>query len=596
VARPQWLPRSGDLPGALLAFAAGGVALAAARALPPSPFVSEILFALVAGALVANTPLRRAIGLERPGLEREPDRYAGGLRWVAKWLLRLAIVLMGLEVQTRIFGGAELALIAATLAVALPATFFVAQAVGAWLELRRPMADLITGGTLICGASAIAALAPVVKARREEQGVATAAVFLFSVVALLAFRPIAAAVGLDPVHAGIWSGVAVNDLSSAIAVGSSMGGDGGTFAAAAKSARVLLLAPLLLLFALVRPGHAAARPAGASEHVPRYLLGYIALALARAAGDRLFAGEPAWAALLAADALAIDVILLAVAAAIGLHLDVRHVLGSGARALLTGGAASLVMAGLTLAIITAAARGAASAAALVGILGLGAAVLLWWLATRAHSAQRVIEKRFRAGLPLSLAEATQLLDAREAAGELDDETRRRVLAQLHPTIGELIPARERPLAHGDGTRWLTYWEGRSGWSLVAVCREPGSLTPIHAHPHALLAKTIEGAVEELRFREDGEAAVLVERHLLAHGELVETAGLATMHAIRALGPRAGIDLQLRGPEQGSPGRRLRAVDEVDLAALPVGARVRVAPEVDDRPGHGGEGAAAGRVV
>src|SRR5262249_22706722 len=155
------------------------------------------------------------------------------------------IVLMGLKVQTSFFGAAELALIAGLLVVSLPSAFCVAHAVASWLGVRRPMADLLAGGTMICGASAVNALAPVVGARREEQGGATAAVFLFSVVALVAFRPIAYLVGLDGAHAGIWAGVAVNDLSSAIAVGKQMGEAGGLFAAAAKSARVLLLAPAL---------------------------------------------------------------------------------------------------------------------------------------------------------------------------------------------------------------------------------------------------------------------------------------------------------------------------------------------------------------
>ena len=48
---------------------------------------------------------------------------------------------------------------------------------------------------------------------------------------------------------GLWSGLAVNDLSSAIAVGQQMGGSGGVMAAASKSARVLCLAPVLFLLA-----------------------------------------------------------------------------------------------------------------------------------------------------------------------------------------------------------------------------------------------------------------------------------------------------------------------------------------------------------
>jgi hypothetical protein len=144
---------------------------------------------------------------------------------------------------------------------------------------------------------------------------------------------------------------------------------------------------------------------------------------------------------------------------------------------------------------------------------------------------------------------------------------------------------------------VTYWEGRSGWALVALCREPGTATPIHAHPHRMLGKSIEGALEELRFAARGDGRVaLVERRLLGHNELVETDGPATLHAVRVAGRGSAIDLQLRGPELGQPGRRLRTAAPVDLAALAVGAELAVTVEVDDRPGHGGEGAAAGRLA
>jgi len=216
----QWIPARADLPGLALAGGLAGAALGLARVLPSTPFLSDILVAIVLGALLLNTPARRLIGLELPGPDREPDRYAPGLRWVGKWALRLSIIGMGLKVRTEFFHASELALIGGVIAVALPTTFWIAHAAGARMGVRRPMTDVLAGGTMICGASAVNALAPAVGAHREEQGVATAAVFLFSVVALVTFRPIAQAIGLDPVHAGLWSGLAVNDLSSAIAVGS----------------------------------------------------------------------------------------------------------------------------------------------------------------------------------------------------------------------------------------------------------------------------------------------------------------------------------------------------------------------------------------
>src|SRR5262249_49746466 len=152
----------------------------------------------------------------------------------------------------------------------------------------------------------------------------------------------------------------VNDLSSAIAVGKQMGESGGLLATAAKSTRVLLLAPTLIAFAIAR-AHAPLAAGGvrkaALANIPRYLFGYVPLALVRAAGDRFYAGGAAWAWILDADRFAIDLLLVAVAAGVGLHLELRHILGSSLRAVAIGGAASLWTAALTAAMIVAAARG-----------------------------------------------------------------------------------------------------------------------------------------------------------------------------------------------------------------------------------------------
>jgi hypothetical protein len=254
------------------------------------------------------------------------------------------------------------------------------------------------------------------------------------------------------------------------------------------------------------------------------------------------------------------------------------------------------MASLSLAMIATATCGAPSAAALIGIVGLGASLLAYRAVMTTEAQVRSLKQRFDSGAPLSLAEAMRLLSALEAEQRLEDATFRKVLTQLYPAIGELIPARESPLPHGEGCRWLTYWEGTSGWALVAVCREPGSTTPIHAHSHRLIGKTIEGLIEELRFAEHGNDVLeLVARRTLAHNELVETDGLSTPHIVRALGERSAIDLQLRGPEVGQPGRRFRTAAPLDLDALPVGERLVTTVDIDDRPGQAGEGAKAGRV-
>jgi hypothetical protein len=127
-------------------------------------------------------------------------------------------------------------------------------------------------------------------------------------------------------------------------------------------------------------------------------------------------------------------------------------------------------------------------------------------------------------------------------------------------------------------------------------REAGSTTPIHAHPHRLLGKAIEGTLEELRFRDLGEDRYeLASRAVLAHEDLVETDGLATLHVVRAVGDSPAIDLQLRGPEVGSPGRIVRPRSKLDVLAVAVGTAFEADEEIDVRPGQSGDGAAAGRL-
>ncbi|MBN9162018.1 MAG: putative sulfate exporter family transporter [Myxococcales bacterium] len=604
--RPQWLPRRADVPGIALALAIGAVAVATVKVLPPSPLLSDVLIALFLGALVLNTPLGRLVGVGPVGKEREPDRYASGLRFTGKWVLRLSIILMGMKVQTSFFGKTEIATIFIVAAASVPSAFFVSHLLGVALRVRRPLVDLVAGGTMICGASAVNAIAPACGAHREEQGVAIGITFLFSVTAMLSFRTIALAIGLDPSFAGLWSGLAVNDLSSAVAVGAQMGESGGVMAAASKSARILLLAPVLVAIALARRDARQSAPRSNQlvksivDALPGFIVGYVVLAIVRATGDRVFGEVAAWKMLISANRFVLDVLMSAVAAGIGLHLSVRTILGSSIRALFVGAGASVWMAGLTVTMIAFLARDRAGIAIAIGAVALVTTFVLHRIFAGKKARAQAIERRFESGELLTLEEATVLLDRREEAGSIDDVFLRRLLDLLSPSIGELIPARTSPLGHGEGCRWLTYWEGKSGWALVAVVREAGSVTPIHAHPHRMLGKAIEGRLEELRFREleqgsgGARSVELVSRSLLAHEELVEADGLASLHVVRAVGDAPAIDIQVRGPEVGRPGRLLRPRERVDVLALDVGARITAIEEIDGRPGQSGDGAAAGR--
>ena len=70
-----------------------------------------------------------------------------------------------------------------------------------------------------CGASAIAALAPVLRARTEEIAYSISVIFLFNMLAVLVFPPLGHVLGLSDHGFGLWAGTAVNDTSAVVAAG-----------------------------------------------------------------------------------------------------------------------------------------------------------------------------------------------------------------------------------------------------------------------------------------------------------------------------------------------------------------------------------------
>jgi uncharacterized integral membrane protein (TIGR00698 family) len=383
------------IPGMSVALIIGGAALELQRFAPFRLALPDVLVALLLGALVVNSPLSKWLGL---GVnDRGRNRYGAGLTFVGRTILRASVVLMGLRIEARLFESQQLLAIALALLTAMPATFFVTHALAIPLRVSESLADLVASGTMVCGASAVNAVAPVIGARRQEQGVALATIFLFSAVALVLFHSLAGAAGLPPHQGGIWSGLAVNDLASAVAVGAQMGPGGAEMAAVSKSARVLMLAPVLVLFSLWRGDRSALapRPIGVGRtlagHIPGFVLGFLALALVRAAGDRLFGPLPAWRAALTLDRQIVAFATVTVSAGIGLHLEVKGLLSAGVRAVLLGAGASATMSGLTLALVTLANRGLSAALVVTAAAALGGTFAIWQLARRARRALATAE-------------------------------------------------------------------------------------------------------------------------------------------------------------------------------------------------------------
>lgn len=131
---------------------------------------------------------------------------------------------------------------------------------------------LISFGTAICGGSAIAALAPVLKAKSEEIAVSLGTVFSLNAVALLLFPLIGNFFQLSQQEFGLWSALAIHDTSSVVGASATFGAVALTVGTTTKLTRALWIAPCALAAGLFK--RSAERVA-----FPFFILGFVVAAI-----------------------------------------------------------------------------------------------------------------------------------------------------------------------------------------------------------------------------------------------------------------------------------------------------------------------------
>ena len=123
-------------------------------------------------------------------------------------------------------------------------TFTFGFLISRFLKVDRTTAYLISAGTAICGGSAIAAVAPVIKAKNENTSVALGVVFTLNSVALLLFPFIGHRLGLTQPQFGIWSAIAIHDTSSVVGASAQYGTLALATATTVKLTRALWIVPV----------------------------------------------------------------------------------------------------------------------------------------------------------------------------------------------------------------------------------------------------------------------------------------------------------------------------------------------------------------
>lgn len=308
------------------AVAAGGFLL---HRLPGLGLFSPMILAILLGILWRNL-----VGV--------PAAAAAGFQFSLRRLLRLAIILLGLQLTAAQVASVGLGGMA-VIGLSLGGTFLFTVLLGRLLGVERGLAALIAAGTSICGASAVVAANTAIRARDEDVAYAIACVTVFGSIAMLLYPLAAPLLGLGAQGFGLWAGASIHEIAQVVAASYQGGQAAGDFGTIAKLARVMLLAPVVIgLGVAARTGIEGERAARAP--LPWFVLGFIALV----GLNSVVAVPPA---ITTGAATATSVLLTTALAAMGLETDIRRLRARGLRPLLLGAAAFIFIAGFSLMLV-----------------------------------------------------------------------------------------------------------------------------------------------------------------------------------------------------------------------------------------------------
>lgn len=271
-----------------------------------------------------------------------------GTVFAARTLLRVGVVLLGIRLDFGLLVAAGPRVVVLDLLV-VTLGMLAMERLGKALGLERGLRLSLAVGSCICGAAAVAAAAPMIRASDDDVSVSVGIVSLLGTLGVIGFAVLAPILGMSVQRYGLMTGSTLHEVAQVLAAGAARGGAALDLATITKLTRVALLAPTLLVVGTIlhrRDRIRGVRDAGLTGRrpplLPGFLIGFLALGALRSLG----VVPGAWVGPLQNG----STILMTVAmAAIGLAVDLRVVRRIGAPAIvlaLAGFAVTLTIATL----------------------------------------------------------------------------------------------------------------------------------------------------------------------------------------------------------------------------------------------------------
>jgi uncharacterized integral membrane protein (TIGR00698 family) len=210
------------------------------------------------------------------------ERIGPGCDRVIHILLPLGIVLLGARVRIdELIGLGFWGVGMGVCVIALSSAVFFALTRWGRGRLSPRLAVLLAVGNGICGGSAIAAVAPVLGARRDEIAASIAAVVVAGTVGTLALPLLGGLLELSPRDFGLWAGLSLQQTPQVVAAGLAHGAEAGAIATSAKLVRISLLVPVIFgLGVVLQRGSGSQCERKLRGLVPGFLWGFLLLSAA----------------------------------------------------------------------------------------------------------------------------------------------------------------------------------------------------------------------------------------------------------------------------------------------------------------------------
>lgn len=251
-----------------------------------------------------------------------PSTFNRGISFSSKILLRLAIILYGLKLNmATLFSEGPIILLKDVIVISF--SILVMLWLAKYFKGNEKISLLLGIGTGICGAAAIAAVAPIVHSDDEETAISVGIIALVGTIFAITYTIIRPILPIDAINYGIWGGLSLHELAHVALAAAPAGEESLTMALLAKLGRVFFLIPLCFVLIAIMNRKKSSEKQQQKIAFPYFLIGFIIMSII----GSYFIGTYFYVSDLTLNGVAVFTTwcLTTAMVGLGLHIDLRDV-------------------------------------------------------------------------------------------------------------------------------------------------------------------------------------------------------------------------------------------------------------------------------